>query len=60
MHVTLTESPNSWDIEPEEPTSSSQTGPAVEQWGHQPTYKSFDQKLVLSKIQGQRWNYETF
>jgi hypothetical protein len=36
-------------MEPEETTSSSQTGPPVEGGGHQTTYKSFDPKLVLSK-----------
>jgi hypothetical protein len=28
---------------------ASQTGPSVEGWGHQPTYNTFDPKLVLSK-----------
>ena len=40
---------NSGDMALEETTSSSQTGPPVEGWGHQPTYKTFDPKLVLSK-----------
>ena len=47
--MSLAERPNSWDVEPEETTSSSQTGHPVEGWGHQPTYKTFDPKLVLSK-----------
>jgi hypothetical protein len=41
--------PNSGDIEPEETTSSTQTGPSVERQGHQPTYKTFNPKLLLSK-----------
>jgi hypothetical protein len=47
--VTLAEMPNSGDMEPEETTSSSQTGPPVEGWGHQLTYKTLDPKLVLSQ-----------
>jgi hypothetical protein len=39
--------PNRRDME--ETTSSSQTGPPVEGWGYQPTYKIFDPKLFLSK-----------
>jgi hypothetical protein len=41
--------PERGDMEPEETTSSSQTGLPVEEWGHQPTYKTFDPKLLLSK-----------
>ena len=37
--VTLEEMSNCWDMEPEETTSSSQTGPTVEGWRHQPTLK---------------------
>jgi hypothetical protein len=50
MQVTLAEVPNSADTEPKETTFSSQTGPPVEESGHQPTYKTFDPKLVLSEI----------
>lgn len=51
MHVTLAEMPNIWAMEPEETTFRSQTGPppSVEGWIYQPTYKTFDQNLVLSK-----------
>ena len=35
--------------QPEETTSSCQSGLPVEGWGHQPTYNAFDSKLVLSK-----------
>ena len=49
VKVTLEEMLNSWDMEPEETSSSSQSGLTVERWGHQPTYKTFDPKLVLSK-----------
>jgi hypothetical protein len=45
----LAEIPNSGDKEPEEITSSSQTGSPVEGWGHQSTYKTYDPKLILSK-----------
>ena len=41
---------NSWDVEHGETTSSSQTEHPAEGWGHQPTYKSLTQNLVLSKI----------
>jgi hypothetical protein len=44
MWVTLAEMPNSGTI-----TSRKQTGPPVEEWGHQPTFKIFDSELVLSK-----------
>ena len=47
--MTLAKMPNSGDIEPEETTSSTQTGPSVERQGHQPTYKTFNPKLLLSK-----------
>ena len=47
--MTLAEMPERGDMEPEETTSSSQTGLPVEEWGHQPTYKTFDPKLLLSK-----------
>ena len=36
-------------LEPEETTPCSQTGPPVERWGHQPTNKFFNPKLLLSK-----------
>ena len=49
MWVTLAEMPNSGDMEPEETTSSSQTGPPTGEWGHQPSYKTFYPKLLLSK-----------
>jgi hypothetical protein len=49
MWVTLAKMPNSGDMESEETTSSSQMGSWVEEWGHQPTYKVFYPKLVLSK-----------
>jgi hypothetical protein len=49
MEVTLAEILNIWDMEPEETTSSSQIGSTVEGWRHQPTYKTFEPKLVLSK-----------
>jgi hypothetical protein len=49
MQVTLAEMPNSKNMEPEETTSSSQTGLPVEGWGYQSTYKTFDPKLLLSK-----------
>jgi hypothetical protein len=45
----LSRNAQSWATEPEETISSSQRGSLVEGWGHQPTYKTFDQKLVLSK-----------
>lgn len=50
-HTTLAEMPNIWAMEPEETTSRSQTGPRppVEGWVYQPTYKTFDQNLFLSK-----------
>jgi hypothetical protein len=43
--------PNIREMELEETTSSSQTGPVplVERWGHQPTYKTVHPKLLLSK-----------
>jgi hypothetical protein len=47
--VTLAEMSNSGEMEPEEPTSSRQTGPPVEVWQHQPTFKTFDSDLFLSK-----------
>lgn len=49
MWVTLVKMPKSMDMEPEETTSSSQTGSLVEGWGHQSTFKTFDLKLLLSK-----------
>ena len=49
MSVPLAEMLNSEDMEPEETTSIIQTGPLVEGWGYQPTYKG---------IQGQRWRKE--
>ena len=49
MSVPLAEMLNSEDMEPEETTSIIQTGPPVEGWGYQPTYK---------EIQGQRWRKE--
>ena len=48
---------NSRDMEPEEPTSSSQTGPLVEGWGHQPTYKTLNPKLLPCKRNaGTKWS----
>jgi hypothetical protein len=48
--VTLAKMPNSHrDMEPEESTSSSRTGPPVEKCGYQPTYKTFNPNLLLSK-----------
>ena len=45
----LAEMPNSGNMEPEETTSRSQIGPLVKGWGHEPTHKTFDPKLVQSK-----------
>ena len=47
--VTFAEIPNTGDVEPEELTSSSQIGPLVDRWGHQPTFNIFDPELFLSK-----------
>ena len=49
MQVTLALMPSSEDMELEKITSISHTGPPVEEWGHQTTYKTFDLNLVLSK-----------
>jgi hypothetical protein len=49
MPMTSAEISNSGDLEPEETTSSRHTGPPVEGWRHQPTYKIFDPKLLLFK-----------
>jgi hypothetical protein len=46
MWMTLAEISKSEDIVPEDIISSSQT---MKGWGHQPTYKTFDSKLLLSK-----------
>jgi hypothetical protein len=56
MQVILAEIPNSEDMEPEEITSSSQTGPPMEGWGHQLTYKTFKPKLLQSQMQEQKWS----
>lgn len=45
---TLTEMSNPENMELEETTSRSQTGP-VERWIHQHTYRTFNPKLPLSK-----------
>jgi hypothetical protein len=47
--MTLTKMPNSGEMKPEETTSSRLTEPPVEGSGHQPTFKSFDPELILSK-----------
>ena len=49
MGVTLAKMPNSWNMGPEQTISSSQTELPVQEWGHQPNYKTFDLKLLLSK-----------
>jgi hypothetical protein len=49
MQVTLAETPNSGDMEPQEVTSCNQAGSPEEGWEHQLTYKPFDSKFVLSK-----------
>jgi hypothetical protein len=49
MWVILNKMPNSGEIEPEETTSSSQTGLSVERWRHQHTFKIFNPELFLSK-----------
>jgi hypothetical protein len=57
MWVTLAKMSNFGDMNPEKTITSSQKESPLEEWEHQPTYKVFDLKLVLSKeIQGQRWN----
>jgi hypothetical protein len=40
---------NRVEMEPEETSSSKQTRPPVEGWGHQPIFKIFDPKLNLFK-----------
>ena len=48
--VTLAIMPNCGNIDLEEITSSSQTGPLVGGgWGHQTLYKTFEPKLLLCK-----------
>ena len=49
MRVTLVEMTNSAEMEPEQSTSSRQTGTTVEGQGYQPTCKTFDLGLFLSK-----------
>jgi hypothetical protein len=49
MWVALAEMSNSRYMEPEETTSSSQTGSLGKEWDHQPTYKIFSPKLLLSE-----------
>jgi hypothetical protein len=49
VRVTIAEMTNSGNLETEEITYSSQTGPQVEEWRHQTTYKTFNAKLILSK-----------
>jgi hypothetical protein len=46
MQMTLAEISNSWDMASEGTISSNQTRPPVEGWGHPPTYKTFDPKIV--------------
>ena len=45
----LLEMSNSGGMEPEETTSSSQTGTPVDGWGHQTTFKIFYFKFFLCK-----------
>ena len=59
MWVTSAEMFNSRDIEPEETISNSQTGFLVEGWGYQITYYTFDSKLLLKEIHGQKNGSET-
>jgi hypothetical protein len=43
----LSQNAQQWDKEPEETTYSSQTGPLMKGWGHQPTYlQNFCPKIV--------------
>jgi hypothetical protein len=53
--VTLAGMPNNGEMESEETTSSSQTGPPVKGWGHQPTCKLLTQnQSCLKEMQVQR------
>jgi hypothetical protein len=47
--MTLSEMPNSGEMEPEETTSRIYTGSPVESWGYLPSFKIFDPELFLSK-----------
>jgi hypothetical protein len=49
MWVTLAELPNSGNIEHEDTTFSSYTGPSVEEREHQFTQKVFNTKILSSK-----------
>ena len=48
MRVTLAMTHNVKDMEPEEATSYSQAVTPMEQQGHQPTHKTFNQKFIVS------------
>jgi hypothetical protein len=48
MQVTLAGTHSSGNLDPEEDTSCSQTGTAMEQQRHQPTHKIFDPEFILS------------
>jgi hypothetical protein len=47
--VTLDKIPNSGEMKPAETTCNSETGPPVESWEHQSTFKMFEPELFLSK-----------
>jgi hypothetical protein len=49
MRVALTEMPNNENMEPEEATYYSQTGPKVEGCECQHTHKTFNPKFILFK-----------
>jgi hypothetical protein len=53
MWVSLAKMPQSKDMEPET-TSSSQTGPWVDGWGHQPIYKTCNPKLLQKRNAGSK------